>query len=105
MFEIIKAVHEALGIKSTWAFASLAGSIGFLLFAVLGTIFDLGYKNKVKDDLLSAANKKAEPELHLQFNQVFTATVPELKSKSVILIVASVGNTGAPSIATKFQLR
>jgi hypothetical protein len=49
MFEIVKAIHEALGVRSTWAFALVVAAAGAVLFGVIGAIVDLGYKNSLKE--------------------------------------------------------
>lgn len=45
MFEIVKAIHEALHTESTWAFVLTVAIAGGLLFGGVAWIVDKGYRN------------------------------------------------------------
>jgi hypothetical protein len=49
MFEIVKAIHEALHTQSTWAFVLIVALIFGSISGGLAWIVDQGYKNTLKE--------------------------------------------------------
>ncbi|MGA2001472.1 MAG: hypothetical protein ABSG52_15900 [Terriglobales bacterium] len=49
MFEMVKAIHEALGIESTWAFVLVIASVFAFLSGGVAWVVDKGYKKSVQE--------------------------------------------------------
>ena len=49
MFEMVKAIHEALHIESTWAFVVVIAAAFALMSGSVAWVVDQGYKNSVRE--------------------------------------------------------
>lgn len=61
MFELVRAIHEALGIESTWAFVLVIAAIFAFLSGGAAWIVDKGYKNSLTYKTEHASKSNDEP--------------------------------------------
>ena len=71
MLDLVRAIHEALGIQSTWGFVLCIALAGFLIFGGLAWIADKSYKKslpKPENTSVGAVNQEGQTEIIRQLS-------------------------------------